>query len=122
MLSRAVEKRETPKIQAGANPRETLEGRLRDHFNLPLDSTFESERGEGIDMSVFDGKAHVPNTRAFSHVKFFNPKTGRTSNIYSCDYEYCGMYFDEYLRHLEQKSPRPVQFPQGLLLWSHWSL
>ncbi len=93
MLSRVSEKKECPKIQAGAKPRETLEGRLREQFNLPLDSTFESERGENIDMQVFEGKAYVPNTRSFSHIKFFNPKTGRTSNIYSCDQEYCGMYF-----------------------------
>ncbi len=85
ILSRVFDKKESPKIQAGAKPRETLEGRLREQFNLPFDSIFEGERGEDIDMGVFDGKAHVPNTRAFSHVKFYNPKTGRTSNIYSCD-------------------------------------
>lgn len=72
-------------MQAGSKPRETLEGRLREQFSLPISSSFKSERGEDMDMHIFDGKAHVPNTRDFSHVTFFNPKTGRTSNIYSCD-------------------------------------
>lgn len=80
-------------MQAGSKPRETLEGRLREQFSLPVDSIFESELGENIDTHIFDGKAHVPNTRDFSHITFFNPETSRTSNIYSCDQEYCGMYF-----------------------------
>jgi uncharacterized Zn-finger protein len=46
-----------------------------------------------MDMSIFYNKVHVPNTRDFSHVKFFNPCTNRTSNIYSCDHPYCLKYF-----------------------------
>ena len=46
-----------------------------------------------FDMSIFEGKVHVPNTRELSHVKFYNPMTSRTSNVFSCDIANCGKIF-----------------------------
>ena len=85
--------RETSKIRPGPKPRETLENRIREQYCLPADSIFFIERGEDINMLGFDGKVHVPSTRDFSHMTFYNPATSRTSNIYSCDHAHCGKHF-----------------------------
>lgn len=81
------------KFLPGPFARETLENRIREQYCLPAESKFFTERGEDIDMFGFDRKLFVPNTRDFSHLMFFNPKTSRTSNIYSCDYPHCGNHF-----------------------------
>ena len=75
------------------NPRDTLQQRISLQFRLPQDCIFEYYRGEEIDMSIFEGKVHVPNTRVLSHVKFYNPTTNRTSNIFACDLANCGKIF-----------------------------
>ena len=81
------------RIFPGDLPRDTLESRVRQQFRLPSEALFESFIGENIDMSMFDGKVHVPSTKQLSHAKFFNPVTGRTSNVFACDFPHCGKIF-----------------------------
>ncbi len=38
-----------------------------------------------FDLSVFNGRLHVPMSRNFSQIKFFNQTTRRQTIVFSCD-------------------------------------
>lgn len=75
------------------NPREFLLQRVQSKYRLAVDTQIEIIHGETIDLSSFEMKVHVPDTKNYSQVKFTNPSTGRTSNVFSCDHEKCGKMF-----------------------------
>lgn len=81
----------------GERPRETLTRRVIRLFKLGSQledgAIVEALQGENMDISLFAAKVHIPSTRSFSHVKFFNPRTGRSSNVFSCDIARCGKIF-----------------------------
>ena len=82
-----------PRIQVTDQPRKTLTDRIRQYLNLNLWVRIECTPGEALDLSIYEGKTHLPNTKAFSHIKYVNEQTSRIANAFSCDYPYCGKIF-----------------------------
>jgi uncharacterized Zn-finger protein len=62
-------------------------------FRLPEQTVLEFLHGESLDLSSFKSKVHVPSTNKFTQIKYSNPITGRSSNVFSCDHERCGKLF-----------------------------
>jgi Zinc finger, C2H2 type len=77
----------------GDDARATLSERVKIFYKLVPEARVESIPGEGIDFSHFENNAHIPSTRLLSHVTFYNPKTSRSSNVYTCDWPRCGKIF-----------------------------
>lgn len=49
-----------------------------------------------MDMTVFEGRDHIPDSRLFSHLQFTNPRTERPQNAFSCDFDQCGKIFNKW--------------------------
>ena len=75
------------------NPRANIEQRIQLRFRLPKETQMITMHGETVDLSSFENKVHIPNTKCFSQVKFTNPLTGRLASVFTCDHRLCGKFF-----------------------------
>ena len=62
--------------------------RVRKRFGVPESVRLHLRSGYEIDMTMFDGRMHVPKSRNYTQIKFFNQETSRRQCVFSCDEEH----------------------------------
>lgn len=63
---------------------------LRKQLELPDECEIIVEKGEGMDLSKFKGKLHIPSSRNFEFVQYVNPKSNKWTQIFICREGACG--------------------------------
>lgn len=79
---------ETPKpiVEVKVDPIDII----RDKLNLPADTEMIVEKGDGLDLSKFNGKLHVPSSRNFEYIKYVNPESNQWTHTFICRENGCG--------------------------------
>ena len=65
---------------------------------MPSESPIMHEDGENIDPSVLitSKNKHIPTTRQFKLVKYYNPRTSRWAQVFICCHEDCMLTFKKW--------------------------
>ena len=59
--------------------------RVRRKFGQSENVRVHLRSGYDVDMIMFEGRMHVPLSRNFTQIKFFNEQTSRRQCVFSCD-------------------------------------
>jgi uncharacterized Zn-finger protein len=60
---------------------------------MPADSPLTIEYGDQIDLKHFAKNFHIPNSKNFAFVKYYNPATTRWSQLFVCTEKNCQKQF-----------------------------